>query len=139
MIDFSIKLNNSFIGEKYIKIDSNGHLIHQEAKKNEKGIKINDIIALIKAYIDQMKKYEEKQDQLLKDWQQNQKYTKEYNKKYIDLENAIDILYKYYYEDVHAILTIAEINEIQREINYNFMSEKFYDKLIELLERKEVF
>ena len=122
MIDFNIKLNNNFIGEKYIKIDDNGHLIHQEAKENEKGIKINDIIALIKAYIDQMKKYEEKQEQLLKDWEQDQEHTKEYNKKYIDLENAIDILYKYYYENVHAILTTVEINEIQREINYNFMS-----------------
>ncbi len=136
MIDFNIKLNNDVIGNKIIKIDDKGHLINQEVKENEKGIKINDIIALIKAYLDQMKKYEEKENQLLKEWEQDQKNTKYYNKKFISLENAIDILYKYYYEDVHAILTIDEINKIQKEINYNFMSDKFYNKMIELLESK---
>ena len=137
MIDFSIKLINDNIGNKIIKIDNNGHLIHQETKEIEKGIKINDILALIKAYIDQRKKYEEKQDKLLKDWEQDQKHTEYYNKKFIDLENAIDILYKYYYEDVHAILSDEEINQIQKEINYNFMSDKFYIKIIEKLENME--
>lgn len=137
MIDFNIKLNNDVIGNKIIKINDKGHLINQETKENKKGIKINDIIALIKAYLDQMKKYEEKENQLLKEWEQDQKNTEYYNKKFISLENAIDILYKYYYEDVHAILTIDEINKIQKEIHYNFMSDKFYNKMIELLESKE--
>lgn len=136
MIDFNIKLSNNIIGNKIIKIDDKGHLINQEAKENEKGIKINDIIALTKAYLDQMKKYEEKENQLLKEWEQDKENTEFYNKKFISLENAIDILYKYYYENVHAILSDEEINQIQKEINYNFMSDKFYNKMIEKLESK---
>lgn len=138
MIDFDFKLNNDIIGNKIIKMDNNGHLIHQEAKEYGEGLTINNIIALIKAYIDQMKKYETKLNQLLEEWKQDQKNTEFYNKKFISLENSIDILYKYYYEDVHAILTIEEINKIQKEINYNFMSDEFYNKMIELLESKEV-
>lgn len=100
-------------------------------------IKGNKLIK-IKSFIDQRKKYEEKQDKILKDWEQDREHTKYYNKKFIDLENAIDILYRYYYEDIHAILTNEEINQIQREINYNFMSDKFYNKMVEKLESKEV-
>lgn len=64
MIDFSIKLNNDNIGNKIIKIDNNGHLIHKETKEIGKGIKINDILALTKAYIDQRKKYEKNKTNL---------------------------------------------------------------------------
>lgn len=49
-----------------------------------------------------------------------------------------DNLYSSYYELVHTILTDEEITKIQKDINYNFMSTPFIDKMVELLESKEV-
>lgn len=58
-----------------------------------------------------------------------------YVKKY---ETKTDNLYSSYYELVHTILTDEEIQKIQKSISYNFMSELFVNKMIELLESKEV-
>lgn len=54
------------------------------------------------------------------------------------LEKKEDNLYKSYYDTVFSLLTVEEINKIQKQIEYNFMSDNFINKMIELLESKEV-
>ena len=54
------------------------------------------------------------------------------------LEKKEDNLYKSYYDTVFSLLTVEEINKIQKQIEYNFMSDDFINKMIELLESKEV-
>ena len=54
------------------------------------------------------------------------------------LEKKENNLYKSYYDIVFSLLTIEEINKIQKQIEYNFMSDKFINKMVELLESKKV-
>lgn len=44
--------------------------------------------------------------------------------------NMHDILYKQYYELVHSLITNEVVDEIQKKIDYDFMSIKFINELI---------
>lgn len=70
-------------------------------------------------------------DELFKDYDKN--------KKEIEiLENRIDNLYKSYYNSAYAILTKNEVEQIQKEIGYNFMSLSFTVRLKDLLKYEKL-
>lgn len=141
-IDFDFEFKNKKLNDAWVKIDSNGNLqngFYFDIDINkEPSILLTDVIALIKVLFKKRNQLEKEQDKICKLWEKDKNNTSYYNNEFLKLEHKIDELYKYYYDDVHAILTKDEVNQIQKEINYNFMSEKFYNKMIELLESKGI-
>ncbi len=54
------------------------------------------------------------------------------------LEKLDSNIYKTYYDTIFTILTNEEVEQIQKSINYDFMSQTFISKMVELLENKEI-
>lgn len=65
-------------------------------------------------------------DELFKNFDENKNKIEE-------LEKIQDNRYKSYYNSVYSILTREEVNKIQKEINYNFMSLSFKVRLEDIL------
>lgn len=93
-------------------------------------------IELLKELVQHKKEIDKETDILLEKWKQTN--INSYAEKFKELETIEQNIYKSYYTIVNAILTIDEIQKIQKSINYDFMSELFINKMIELLESKEV-
>ncbi len=118
-------------------------------------ISLKQEINLLKELVQHKNENDKEIDILLKKWEQSE--TKEnlkdidnillgcpikkksfYTDKFQELENIEQKIYRSYYDTVHVILTNEEVQKIQKSINYNFMSDLFINKMIELLESKEV-
>jgi len=65
-------------------------------------------------------------DELFKDYNKNKEEIER-------LEKINDNLYKSYYNSAYAILTKDEVEQIQKEIDYNFMSLSFTVRLQDIL------
>lgn len=65
-------------------------------------------------------------DELFKNFDKNKNKIEE-------LEKIQDNRYKSYYNSVYSILTREEVNKIQKEIDYNFMSLSFKARLEDVL------
>lgn len=143
MIDFSFEFKNEKLNNARIKMDENGNLkygLYYNLNLNDDrfSLLLTNAVALTKSIIEYRNKLEKEQDSLCNNWENDKNHVDYYNKKYLELEDKINNLYNDYYKIVYAILTKEEIDKIQKEIHYNFMSEKFYNKMVELLESKEV-
>lgn len=109
---------NSIGGRDYIRLD---HIV-------------DNMRIEVKRYLESIKKH----DKLLKDWEQDKTHNEYYAKEDEKLNILENNLYKYYYESVFAVLTKDEVDQIQKKINYNFMSEKFIDETIKYLENEKL-
>ena len=70
-------------------------------------------------------------DELFKDYDKNKQEIER-------LEKYIDNSYDSYYNIVHSILTNEEIDQIQKEIEYKFMSLSFTSRLKDLLKYEKL-
>ena len=96
-------------------------------------IRLDHIIENMQLEVNRINQIEKEHDNLLKEWKNDKTHEDYYikeDKRLSDIENN---LYKYYYEDVFAMLTQEEVNQIQKKINYNFMSESFINEVIKYL------
>lgn len=150
------------INKMYLIFDKNNELVKNYittsglAQCNLYGcISLEKEIELLRELIQHKKENDKEIDILLNKWEQAE--TKEnlkdinnillgcpikkksfYTEKFQELENIEQNIYKSYYDTVHVILKSEEVQEIQKSINYDFMSNLFINKMIELLESKEV-
>lgn len=150
------------INEMYLIFNKNNELVKNhittfgQAQCNRYGcISLKRVIELLKELLQHKNENDKEIDILLKKWEQAE--TKEnlqdinnillgcpikkksfYTEKFQELETIEQNIYKSYYDTVHVILTNDEIYKIQKSINYDFMSNLFINKMIELLESKEV-
>ena len=96
-------------------------------------IRLDHIIEIMQLELEKINKTEKEHDNLLKDWERDLNHENYYTKEDKRLSDIEDNLYKSYYEDVFAMLTQEEVNQIQKKINYNFMSESFINEVIKYL------
>ncbi len=134
---------NTKINEMYLIFNEKNELVKNyittfgQAQCNLYGcISLKREIELLKELVQHKKDIDKEMDILLEKWKQSNIIS--YAEKFKELETIEQNVYKSYYNIVNAILTIDEIQKIQKSINYDFMSELFIDKMIELLESKEV-
>ncbi len=125
------------IKEMYMIFDSNNQIKKHyfttfgQAQCNFNGcICLGKMIDSLKFLVDSYEKTKKRTDEIINN--------KENLNRINILESKEDNLYKSYYDITHEILTNEEIDQIQKDINYNFMSNTFIDKMVELLESKEV-
>ena len=85
-------------------------------------IRLDHIIENMQLELNKINQIEKEHDNLLKEWERDLNHDNYYIKEDKRLSDIEDNLYKYYYEDVFAMLTQEEVNQIQKKINYNFMS-----------------
>lgn len=125
------KLNQFYcrLDEKGEHLETNGYIFTYGYGANGIGgrdyIRLDHIIDNMRIEVNRYLESIKKHDELLKDWEQDKTH----------LENN---LYKYYYESVFAVLTKDEVDQIQKKINYDFMSEKFIDETIKYLENEKL-
>lgn len=150
------------INKMYMIFDKNNELVKNHittfglAQCNRYGcISLKQEIESLKELLQHKNENDKEIDILLNKWQQSE--TKEnlqdinnillgcpikkksfYTEKFKELETIEQNIYKSYYDTVHVILTNDEVQKIQKSINYDFMSNLFINKMIELLESKEV-
>ena len=70
-------------------------------------------------------------DELFEDYNKNKQQIEK-------LEKIQDNRYKSYYNGIYAILTCEEVNKIQKEIDYNFMSLSFKARLEDVLKYEKL-
>ena len=100
-------------------------------------ISVKNQIETLKELIKRMKENDKETEVLLDKWEKsNSKY--KYTEKYKELNEVNSNIYESYYNLVYTILTNEEVEKLQKQIKYNFMSNSFINKMIELLESKEV-
>lgn len=148
------------INEMYLIFDENNELVKNyittsgQAMCNRFGcISLKQEIDSLKGLLETHKETEKEIDELLNKWEQAETNAKEtainvlttmpykksfYSENYKELSTKESNLYASYHDLVHTILTNEEIDKIQKSIHYDFMSDLFIDKMIELLESKEV-
>lgn len=146
------------INEMYLIFDKNNELVENyittfgQAQCNSYGcISLKNEINCLRNLIAIRKETEKEIDILLNKWEQAESkvnqtlnniitlapYKKSfYSKKYKELSKKESNLYTSYHNTVHAILTNEEVSEIQKQINYNFMSDLFIDEMIKILKIK---
>lgn len=96
-------------------------------------IRLDHIIESMQLELNKINQIEKEHDNLLKEWERDLNHDNYYIKEDKRLSDIEDNLYKYYYESVFAMLTQEEVNQIQKKINYNFMSESFINEVIKYL------
>lgn len=150
------------INEMYLIFDKNNELVKNyittfgQAQCNTYGcISLKQKIDRLKELVQHKKENDKEIDILLNKWQQAEskenlndinnillgcsiKKKSFYTDKFQELKTLEQNIYKSYYDTIHVILTNEEVQKIQKSINYNFMSDLFINKMIELLESKEV-
>lgn len=119
-------------------------------------IAVKSLIDTIKGILKSHEEVEQDIDKILKEWEKsesdhriaqsvqevlthstvtNKSYYSEKFKEFEELENN---LYLSYYRLVHTILENDEVQEINKKIGYNFVSNEFINNMIIFLENKEV-
>lgn len=148
------------INEMYLIFNKNNELVKNyittfgQAQYNLYGcISLKQEIDSLKNLLKTHEEIEKEIDTLLKKWEQAESNVKEtlgniitlspykksfYSEKYKELSTKESNLYTSYYNLTYTVLTFEEVCKIQKQINYNFMSDLFINKMIELLESKEV-
>lgn len=150
------------INKMYLIFDKNNELVKNYittsglAQCNLYGcISLKREIELLKELVQHKKENDKEIDILLNKWEQAEtkdnlkdinnillgcpiKKKSFYTEKFQELENIEQNIYKSYYDTVHVILKSEEVEIIQKSINYDFMSDLFINKMVELLESKEV-
>jgi hypothetical protein len=96
-------------------------------------IRLDHIIENMQLEVNKINQIEKEHIELFKNWENDKTHEDYYIKEDKRLSDVEDNLYKYYYESVFAILTQEEVNQIQKKINYNFMSESFINEVIKYL------
>lgn len=121
----------------YVKLDDERvNYLEEKGKIYTHGIGANDIGG---SYIRLDHVINNMEDMVTRYYQNNHKIDdlfKDYNKNREEiekLEKINDNLYKSYYNSAYAILTREEVEQIQKEIDYNFMSLSFTARLQDVL------
>lgn len=96
-------------------------------------IRLDHIIENMQLEVERINQIEKEHDNLLKEWERDLNHENYYTKEDKRLSDIEDNLYKSYYENVFAMLTQEEVTQIQKKINYNFMSESFINEVIKYL------
>ncbi len=89
-------------------------------------VRLDHVISNMEAMTIRYDQNNYKIDELFKDYNKNKEEIKR-------LEKINDNLYRSYYNSVYAILTKDEVEQIQKEIDYNFMSLSFTVSLQDIL------
>ena len=97
-------------------------------------IRLDHIIDSMELEVNRMEKITKEHQELLDNWAQDKTHESYYINEDKKLSEIEDNLYKYYYENVYAVLTSKEVYNIQKKINYNFMSNDFIKEVINYLE-----
>lgn len=100
---------------------------------NRDYIRLDHIIDTMYLEINKYNKTIEEHENLFKEWEEYKNHDDYYTNEDERLSKIEDNLYNYYYENVYAILTNEEVNEIQKRIGYDFMSVKFVEEMIAYL------
>lgn len=102
-------------------------------------ISVKNQIETLKELIKRMKENDKETNVLLDKWEKTPIEKKNfYTEKYKELNEVNSNIYESYYNLVYTILTNEEVEKLQKQIKYNFMSNLFINKMTELLESKEV-
>ena len=102
-------------------------------------ISVKNQIETLKELIKRMKENDKETNVLLDKWKKTPIEKKNfYTEKYKELNEVNSNIYESYYNLVYTILTNEEVEKLQKQIKYNFMSNLFINKMTELLESKEV-
>lgn len=138
------KLNQFYcrLDEKGEHLETNGYIFTYGYGANGIGgrdyIRLDHIIDNMRIEVNRYLESIKKHDEILKDWEQDKTHNEYYSKEDKKLNTLENNLYKYYYESVFAVLTKDEIDQIQKKINYDFMSEKFINETINYLENEKL-
>lgn len=89
-------------------------------------IRLDHVISNMEDMVTRYYQNNHKIDDLFKDYNKNREEIEK-------LEKINDNLYKSYYNSAYAILTREEVEQIQKEIDYNFMSLSFMARLQDVL------
>lgn len=105
---------------------------------NRDYIRLDHIIDTMQIEVNKMNNTLKEHQELLTNWEQDKTHPEYYRKEDERLSKIEDNLYKYYYENVYAILTSEEVDTIQKKINYNFMSDDFIKEVVNYLENEKL-
>ena len=128
--NFYLKLDNNNIN----KLEENGKIYTHGIGANGIGgeyIRLDHMITSIEEVAKTYQKNNCIIDELFKDYDKNKEEIER-------LESYNDNSYDSYYNIVHSILTNEEIEQIQKEIEYNFMSLSFTSRLEDLLKYEKL-
>lgn len=125
----------------YLKLDNKTKQLEMNGKIYSHGIGANDIGGeyinlqnVINNLIDLVRAYQKTNcliDELFNNYNDNKV-------KIDELEKIQSNRYQSYYNGVYSILTQDEVNKIQKEINYNFMSLSFTTRLESILKYEKL-
>lgn len=125
------------LDEKGEHLENTGYIFNYGYGANGIGgrdyIRLDHIIENMQLEVNRINQIEKEHDNLLKEWERDLNHENYYTKEDKRLSDIEDNLYKSYYENVFAMLTQEEVNQIQKKINYNFMSESFINEVIKYL------
>ena len=128
--NFYLKLDNNNIN----KLEESGKIYTHGIGANGIGgeyIRLDHVISNMENMAIRYDQNNYKIDELFKDYNKNKEEIEK-------LEKINDNLYKSYYNSAYAILTKNEVEQIQKEIDYNFMSLSFTVRLKDLLKYEKL-
>lgn len=128
--NFYLKLDNNNIN----KLEESGKIYTHGIGANGIGgeyIRLDHVISNMENMTIRYDQNNYKIDELFKDYNKNKEEIEK-------LEKINDNLYESYYNSAYAILTKDEVEQIQKEIEYNFMSLSFTVRLKDLLKYEKL-
>ena len=130
------------LDEKVEHLEKTGYIFTHGYGANRIGnrdyIRLDNILEMMQIEVTRMNSTLKEHQDLLTNWEKDKTHPEYYKKEDERLSKIEDNLYKYYYENVYAILTSEEVDNIQKKINYNFMSDDFIKEVVNYLENEKL-